>query len=213
MELTGHAFLIRGDSSATDAVMTHLEEEGIAARGSTDTYMRVFQSFGIDDAHALRERAALGALADERRVFLIATPSMTQEAQNALLKTLEEPPADALFFFVVPAPELLLPTLRSRMQVLDIDLEHPDSIISPQEFLRATPPVRLEMLKPLLDKGEDEKRDMGAILTFLSSLERTLEKHPGGLSAVYRARKYAGDRGALLKPLLEQLALLVPEVG
>jgi hypothetical protein len=74
------------------------------------------------------------------------------------------------------------------------------------------------MLKPLLDKDKDDRRDLGAIITFLSSLERTLatvkplEHVRAGLESVYRARKHVTDKGALVKPLLEQVALLVPLV-
>jgi hypothetical protein len=77
---------------------------------------------------------------------------------------------------------------------------------------------RLELLKPLLEKGDEDKRDIGAILGFLAGLEVELGKVRAnsekkvGLEAVYRARKYAADKGALLKPLLEQVALLVPSI-
>jgi hypothetical protein len=69
------------------------------------------------------------------------------------------------------------------------------------------------MLKPLLEKNDDDRRDIGAIITFLSSLERMLADMPHareGIDAVYRTRKYAGDKGSLLKPLLEHVALLCP---
>ncbi len=72
------------------------------------------------------------------------------------------------------------------------------------------------MLKPLLERDEDDRRDLGEIITFLSSLERMLVNRMQGddlkesAEALYRARRYLGDRGALVKPLLEQVALLVP---
>ena len=74
------------------------------------------------------------------------------------------------------------------------------------------------MLKPLLEKGDSDKRDMNELLTFLSSLERTLGAHASsekaaGLKAVYLARKYMSDKGALVKPLMEQVALLLPKMG
>jgi DNA polymerase III delta prime subunit len=144
---------------------------------------------------------------------------MTNEAQNALLKTLEEPPADAMFFFIVPAPEVLLPTLRSRAQILTLRSgKKTEDLVDAKKFLAAPVAKRLEMLKPLLEKDDDDKRDTGEIIRFLGSLERLLEKKPEGLArpataegvdAVYRARKYMGDKGALVKPLLEQVALLV----
>lgn len=192
-----------------------------------DLYVRTYKHFGIDEARELRERAMLRPLG-EQRVFVIAAPDMNREAQNALLKTLEEPAGNALFFLIVPSPQTLLPTLRSRMQEMSLpsnsrELEYKDSgKIDTKQFLSALPQKRLDLLKPLLLKGEDEKRDLGAILSFLASLEKTLGKKADaaglhatrgeGLEAIYRARKYIADRGALIKPLLEQLALLVPRM-
>ena len=79
-------------------------------------------------------------------------------------------------------------------------------------FLAATPAKRLDMLKPLLEKADDERRDMGAIVGFLGSLEKLLAADPhrsaAGIKAVYLARMYILDKGALAKPLLEEVALL-----
>ena len=139
---------------------------------------------------------------------------MTSEAQNALLKILEEPLADAVFYFVVSSPETLLPTLRSRVQILRLSQEFAQKgIVDANEFLRAAKTKRIEMLKGLLPK-EKEVRDTGAIIAFLSSLERSLaklgtRKSKEGLEAVYLARKYVADKGSILKTLLEQVALLV----
>ena len=53
----------------------------------------------------------------EVRVFVIEeATSMAPPAANALLKTLEEPPARTLFILCTTAPEQLLPTIRSRCQ-------------------------------------------------------------------------------------------------
>ena len=43
---------------------------------------------------------------------------MTEQASNALLKSLEEPPATSHVFLVTSAPQALLPTIRSRCQTL-----------------------------------------------------------------------------------------------
>lgn len=227
MSLAGTAWSVAGDERIVPQLYELLEKEGIRTTANPDVYVRVHSSFGVDDARGLRERASLGALGGGHRVFIVVADSMTNEAQNALLKVYEEPPADAAFFLVLPSPETLLPTLRSRLQTLRIDVvvtpqplrmrlsvnpvevhTHPDA----QAFLAARPKERLALLEPLLEKGDDDKRDMGSIFAFLSSIERALAKHPEGLLSVYRARKYAGDRGALIKPLLEQVALLVPVI-
>lgn len=55
-----------------------------------------------------------------RRVVLIdPAEAMNVHTANALLKALEEPPTDVVFLLVSHAPRRLLPTIRSRCQVLD----------------------------------------------------------------------------------------------
>ena len=91
-----------------------------------------------------------------------------------------------------------------------MDIRRP--YIDAARFLNAKPEARIEMLKPLLEKGEDDKRDLAATISFLAELERSLARKPvenaAGLKSIYRARKYITDRGALAKSLLEQVALL-----
>lgn len=57
--------------------------------------------------------------ASDRRVAVINDANrMNAESANALLKTLEEPPADSLILLVCDNPDSLLPTIRSRCQVV-----------------------------------------------------------------------------------------------
>lgn len=213
MELIGTVHLLAGDASSLPGVLNLLGENGIEAKGNPDLYIREYSSFGVEEARDLSARSAARALAGERRVFVIVAAGMTTEAQNALLKTLEEPSGGALFFIIVPAPQTLLPTLRSRAQLLQLETKDVEPAVDPAAFLKARPQMRLDMLKPLLDKDEDEKRDLAGTIRFLSALERALlhdpMSHAAGLEAVYRARKYLGDKGALSKALLEQVALVI----
>ena len=214
--LVGNTYLVPGGPERIEGVLSLLREEGIETRltgrqagGNPDIYVRTYRHFGIEEARELRERASLKPLG-LRRAFVIASPSVNREAQNALLKTLEEPPGNALFFFIVPSPESLIPTFRSRVHMLRLGAAGGE--VDVRAFLSSTPQKRLDLIKPLLEKGEDDRRDFGAILSFLSSLERALSRHPDGLKAVYRARMYVTDKGALVKPLLEQVALLIPKI-
>lgn len=223
--LIGNVYIVGGGASRIPDVLALLEKEGLRWHGNPDVYVCEYRHFGIDEARELRARSASRALAvttgqsGARRFFVIAAASMTNEAQNALLKTLEETPGGAVFFLIVPSPHMLLPTVRSRAQMLQLTghTGEDETRIDAREFLAATLQARLDMLKILLEKGNDEKRDIGAIIAFLSSLERLLAKNVSaqtraGIRALYRARTYVGDKGALIKPLLEQVALLSPKV-
>ena len=57
----------------------------------------------------------------ERRVFIIDADALNEAGQNALLKTLEEPPVWAVIILIVTVPERLLPTIRSRCVLLRME--------------------------------------------------------------------------------------------
>lgn len=217
MSFVGNVQLIQGGAEKMPAVLALLEREGINTKGNADLFARVYGHFTIEDARSLRDRATRAAIASDRRVFVIAAPVIAADAQNTLLKTIEEPAGNALFIFLVPSPEILLPTVKSRSQILDLPDAASVPMVDGKKFLNATENARLDMLKPLLEKDKDDRRDIGAIITFLSSLERIVAtvkplERVKGLEAIYRARKHITDKGALVKPLLEQVALLVPRV-
>lgn len=71
----------------------------------------------IEVIRNLIARAALRPFRSKRKVFLVEPAETVNEVgQNALLKTLEEPPGDAVFVLITYAAESLLPTIRSRTQ-------------------------------------------------------------------------------------------------
>ena len=73
----------------------------------------------IDQVRDAIERAAYRPFEGRRRVVIVdGAEAMNVEAQNALLKTLEEPPAASTFVLVTSKPDVLLPTVRSRCQRL-----------------------------------------------------------------------------------------------
>lgn len=88
-------------------------ERGIAGRSDfTNTPSRDIR---IEQIRKLQERLAFRALESKYKVALLVTAhAMNQNAQNALLKTLEEPPKDTVLILISSAPDKLLPTIRSR---------------------------------------------------------------------------------------------------
>ncbi len=76
--------------------------------------------------HFLIERASTTPNLGIRRVFLLRDAErMNEGAQNALLKTLEEPPGNACLILVTSSAERLLPTIRSRCQCIPFNLLPP----------------------------------------------------------------------------------------
>jgi len=72
---------------------------------------------GIDEIRNLRESVKFSPHTGKFKVYIIDEVHMlTSEAFNALLKTLEEPPAHVKFIFATTAPHKLIPTILSRCQ-------------------------------------------------------------------------------------------------
>jgi DNA polymerase-3 subunit delta' len=75
----------------------------------------------IDTAREIRSAAAMRPIEGRwRAVVLDDAESMTEVAQEALLKTLEEPPPSMLLLLLADDVEALLPTIRSRCQVVEL---------------------------------------------------------------------------------------------
>lgn len=77
------------------------------------------RTIAIDTIREVNEKVAYRPHEGRRRVVVIDdADAMNVAAQNAFLKTLEEPPASSQLVLVTAAPQRLLPTVRSRCQML-----------------------------------------------------------------------------------------------
>ena len=65
----------------------------------------------------------------QRKVYLIALDDLNEQGQNALLKSLEEPPPFVVFLLTASAADRLLPTLLSRAVVMQIGRYTPAEIM------------------------------------------------------------------------------------
>lgn len=72
-------------------------------------------SIKVDVVRDIVEAAGYRPFEGRRRVVIINdADALVDQAQNALLKTLEEPPAGSMFLLITARPDALLPTVRSR---------------------------------------------------------------------------------------------------
>ncbi len=76
-------------------------------------------NISVHEARHIAETLSLRPFEAEYKTMIIYLPEkMNQEASNKLLKLLEEPPAGTLFILVSHSPEKIIPTVRSRCQMI-----------------------------------------------------------------------------------------------
>ena len=76
---------------------------------------------GVEQVRELRETCVYAPASSKFKIYIIDEVHMlTTAAFNALLKTLEEPPAHVKFMFATTEPEKVLPTIMSRCQRFDL---------------------------------------------------------------------------------------------
>ncbi|RQD68936.1 DNA polymerase III subunit delta' [Campylobacter hepaticus] len=113
-----------------------IKEEMINAFGINNLRFFIPQNeFLLDDARAVEKESYVAET--QEKILVLMAHSFRIEAQNFLLKLLEEPPKNIKFLIVVPSKNLLLPTVKSRLicekrkckkeeKILALDLEKMD---------------------------------------------------------------------------------------
>lgn len=131
-----HASLLAGPAgSGKLTIATNLAQAvlGLPDGGlSAHPYAKIItpvegKAIGIDVIRELEHFLALkvpGSAEHDRVVIIENAQLLTLEAQNALLKTLEEPPKGTLLLLTADSEQALLPTIRSRAATINIIQPH-----------------------------------------------------------------------------------------
>lgn len=218
-----HAYILTGELGAvSDELKASIEKIfGVSALGNPDFRAEYFETFGIDEARALKEEQSRMAFNGGYKFFVIGAGSVTREAQNALLKVFEEPTKGTYIFLVVPSTRQIIPTLLSRARIINErrKAKNENEMGEVEEFLAAPVDKRLNL--PFVRKMIEEKEKQPVIL-FFNNIEslvhdktRPEKMSPADrefLSRLIKYRGYAGDRSASVKMLLEHIALITPRI-
>ncbi|PJE65140.1 hypothetical protein COU91_03280 [Candidatus Saccharibacteria bacterium CG10_big_fil_rev_8_21_14_0_10_47_8] len=128
-----HALMIVGEAgsgkkSAAEAISSDLLGVPVAELSKHPFFIKLQkasdkQEIPIDSVRNLLKKMALktqGTASIRRVVVIEEAHLLSEEAQNALLKTLEEPAADTVFILTAPSRMSVLPTIVSRTRVLPV---------------------------------------------------------------------------------------------
>jgi len=148
----------------------------------------------IDQSRQIQEFLQLRSMSKARIVILDQAHNLNPQAANLLLKTLEEPPENCYFFLIAPSARHVLPTLRSRSQIVRF------GALTEEDLKRNRPAPAWALksamgsftrLQSLIQKDDIELRNEA-----WGILSIWFEDKPIYLSD--QAREWMRDRGALL---------------
>ncbi|MEI8365825.1 MAG: DNA polymerase III subunit gamma/tau [Parachlamydiaceae bacterium] len=117
---------------------------------------------GIDDIRQINETVGYASSSGKYKIYIIDEVHMlTKEAFNALLKTLEEPPAKVLFIFATTEPHKVLPTILSRCQRFNLGRISIDQIIAKLRHIATDLKIDVEdeAVRLLAQRAEGGLRD------------------------------------------------------
>jgi DNA polymerase III subunit gamma/tau len=122
---------------------------------------------GIDEIRELREAARYAPSRDRYKIYILdEAHQITEAAFNALLKTLEEPPAHVIFMMATTEPENIPQTIRSRCQHFSFHAVKFDDILAQLRMIATQEEVDAEdaALALLAEAGDGSMRDALSIM-------------------------------------------------
>ena len=139
-------------------------------------------SIGVDAVRTLLSGTLEAPLLSPLRAVVIDEAHLlTPEGANSLLKTLEEPANTQLFLLVTPAPDRLLPTLRSRLLAVRFrPLPDPDLLALAREALPGSSPEEVASLLPLAAGS------LSRLVRLLDPVDREVRAQTGAFLGAFR---------------------------
>ena len=115
------SFLIvaKNKKAGADYCLSVCKKENIE---KIDIDIRYFEKMvGVNDVRELQKKLILKPFKSKTKaVILDGSCGLTIEAQNALLKILEEPPSSTIIYIIIPNKDLMLPTVLSRCKIVEL---------------------------------------------------------------------------------------------
>ncbi len=170
---------------------------------------------GIDDVRALREGARVAPSSYPYKIFILDEAHMlSRDAANALLKTLEEPPAHAILILATTELEKIPATITSRCQRFRFKKIAIDAIVKKLETVAVAEKIKIsgDALELIAASADGSVRDAESLLGQITSLagavtiesvEKIIGKVGQARTAEFSGLLLAGDLSASLKYLSE----------
>lgn len=217
IDLSHHAYALIAQTSIVNELKDYLEKEySIELNGNPDIFCKTYEVFTIDDAREIVTFHSIVPIKEgKRKIIIIAFDAITLEAQNSLLKTLEEPADYANFFIITQKLSTLLNTIRSRVNIISFDRVREEAIQDmAKKFMKMQISERMIFVKNMVDEIAKEKKNKKYVSDFVDAIlyelrESGIKENSRKIENSDIVAKYIQDRSPSVKMLMEYLALVL----
>lgn len=167
-------------------------------------YFKADEKLGIAEARRIKGHFFLKPFSDKGKTVVIEDASvMTEEAQNALLKIIEELPSHAVFILAAASESTLLPTVLSRCRVEYISDKEPGREVADIEKLLK---LSLEERFEYVEKSKNRQQILHEMALYF---QKNAIKHPVFCAKILEGEKWA-RQNVNIRAILEYLMLEMP---
>jgi DNA polymerase-3 subunit gamma/tau len=182
-----HAYLFtgpRGVGKTSVARILARTVNGIEPEDEVQNFLDIVEidaasNRGIDEIRSLREKVAVAPAKLKYKVYIIDEAHMlTREAFNALLKTLEEPPAHVIFILATTEANKLPETIISRTQRYDFHAFNQEEIVGRLKHIAKTEKINItdSAIEQIAQVSGGGMRDAIGLLDQLAALETQIDE-------------------------------------
>ena len=163
-----HAQLISGEDGIGKSILAEILGKLILNGDLNREYVDIINykpskaSFGVDDVREIIDEVNKKPFEGDKKVIIIHQGNkLTIQAQNALLKTIEEPPTEVYIIILCESLELILDTIKSRC-----------------EIYKLTPLTKDELYKYIAIKGYDySEEEKSSAIAFCEGIPGRIDRY------------------------------------
>jgi DNA polymerase III gamma/tau subunit len=207
-----HFYLIKSNNFDILAIKNHFDKVLVS---KFEIFDFNYDTILVDQAREIIDLANRKISDSKKNFFFIKANNINIQAQNSLLKSLEEPTIGLHFFFVLPELNNILPTVLSRAFI--VHEKNENQKIIDEKFLKLNIAEKIKYVEKLAAEIKDGKKTKQDAINFVDSLIEVLntkpdfkKEYPQKIQDALELKSFISDNGSSVKSLLEAIVLALP---
>ncbi len=217
-----HSYVVEGNpDKTTTKLVDFLKDRGEIEEKSPNLLIQTYESFTMKDSGQIKEWHSQLAFGSGKKICIIATKFINHEAEESLLKIIEEPGHNTHFFIILPDSSVLLETILSRVQVVkDKEIDKENKIA--ESFVSLKTKERMTLIDNFIKENTDVDNSgklRHSAINLINQLENIFyskfksdifnEKNKKVLEEIKKSRNFLKLPGSSVKYILQNLALFI----